>query len=233
VPELIVGGFLPFTTIDFPGRLAAVVFTQGCPWRCRYCQNGHLLPARAEGGLAWPEVVARIARRQGLLDGVVFSGGEPTLQPGLAAAVRTVRALGFEVGLHTAGAYPERLATVLPLVDWVGIDIKATRAGYPAVTRAGRQSGERAWESLRLVLASHLPYEVRTTVHPELIAPDALLALGQELADLGVTDYVLQACVAGRCLDPDLAPAPASPLLGAPLTTALAGLFPRFSVRRA
>jgi len=162
-----IGGFVPFTTIDYPGELAAVVFCQGCPWRCSYCHNPHLLDARSSGLLDWQAVIEVLEQRRGLLDAVVFSGGEPTLQSRLPEAMRQVKALGFKVGLHTAGCYPRRLARLLPLVDWVGLDIKDLPDHYPALT-AVPGSGERAWKSLELVRASGIPFEVRTTLGPHL-----------------------------------------------------------------
>ncbi len=224
-----IGGFTPLTTIDFPGRLAAVVFCQGCPWRCRYCQNAHLIPAAAEAPVAWEDVVRFLERRVGLLDGVVFSGGEPTLQAGLGDALRQVRTLGLATGLHTAGPYPDRLAAVLPLLDWVGLDVKAPASAYAALTAGGAPSGERAWESLSRLLASGVAYEVRTTVHPDLLTPEDLLSLSHELAAAGVTDYVLQECVDGHCLDPTLSrPSRIPEAVSGPLSR----LFPRFSIRR-
>ena len=129
-----VGGFVPFTLTDYPGALAAVVFCQGCPWRCGYCHNPHLIPARGDDEREFAPIVDWLGTRRGLLDAVVFSGGEPTAQAGLADAVAAVRALGFKVGLHTGGAYARRLADVLPQVDWIGFDVKAPRDGYAAVT---------------------------------------------------------------------------------------------------
>ena len=162
-----IGGFVPFTTIDYPGELAAVVFCQGCPWRCSYCHNPHLLDARSSELLDWQALLGVLERRRGLLDAVVFSGGEPTLQGGLPEAMRQVKALGFKVGLHTGGCYPRRLERVLPLVDWVGLDIKDLPHHYPALTGVPG-SGERAWESLELLRASGIPFEVRTTLGPHL-----------------------------------------------------------------
>lgn len=227
-----IGGLTPLTTIDFPGRLAAVVFCQGCPWRCGYCQNAHLIPPSAEKAVPWVDVLAFLERRRGLLEGVVFSGGEPTLQAGLPEALRQVRDLGFATGLHTAGPYPERLAAVLPLLDWVGFDVKAKAQAYPTLTAGGPASGERAWESLRRVLASGVACEVRTTVHPDLLPEAELLSLASTLAEAGVTDYALQECVTGRCLDPALCRPSRSARVSATLAAALAGLFPRFTVRR-
>ena len=119
--------------------------------------------------VAWSALEDLLARRRGLLDGVVFSGGEATRQIALGAAMARVRELGFGVGLHTAGPYPRRLEELLGagLVDWVGIDVKATPGNYEAV--AGRSgAGERAWESLGIVLAHpEVDHEVRLTVYPD------------------------------------------------------------------
>ncbi|MEK7361688.1 MAG: anaerobic ribonucleoside-triphosphate reductase activating protein, partial [Pseudomonadota bacterium] len=130
-----IGGLTPLSATDYPGELAAVVYCQGCPWRCGYCHNPHLLPGRAPGAIAWSEVLAFLGRRRGLLDAVVFSGGEPTAQPGLARAMRETKRLGYRIGLHSAGIYPRRFAEVLPLVDWVGFDAKAPfDAAYERIT---------------------------------------------------------------------------------------------------
>lgn len=186
-----VGGLQRWTSIDFPGRLAAVVFCQGCPWRCSYCQNPELLAARAGPQLAWEDVLAFLRGRQGLLDGVVFSGGEPLLQSALPAAMQQVRALGFEVGLHTGGMYPERLAEVLPLADWVGLDIKAPWQRMDAVT-ASRGSAARVMDSLLRLLLSGVDHECRTTWSSELFPIEELHTLTEELATLGVRRWRLQ-----------------------------------------
>ena len=193
IATLRVGGLTPLTSIDFPGRLAAVVYAQGCPWRCGYCHNPELLDAAAPTALDWPQVLAFLDKRRGLLDGVVFSGGEPTLQTALPAALAEVRAMGFETGLHTGGMYPERLSALLPLLDWVGLDIKGPLPHYDAITGAPG-SGDKAWESLRRLLASGVAYECRTTWHAGLFSAAELLALADDLAALGVTHWALQAC---------------------------------------
>jgi len=156
-----VGGLTRLSATDFPGRLAAVVFCQGCAWRCGYCHNPELQPRRGREEIPWPEVLAFLERRRGLLDAVVFSGGEPTQQPGLAAAMREVKAMGFLVGLHTAGIVPRRLAEVLPLLDWVGMDVKAPFAEHERVTGT-RGSARRARASRELILASGIACEFHT-----------------------------------------------------------------------
>lgn len=204
--HLRVGGLTPLTTIDYPGELAAVVFCQGCPWRCDYCHNEHLWAPHGDNEVPWVDVLAFLARRRSLLDAVVFSGGEPTLQSALADAIAEVRSLGFRVGLHTAGPYPQRLARVLPLVDWVGLDIKADRDDYPELTGLPR-SGEQAWRSLELLLASGVPHEVRVTVDDRHLPAERLDDLLGRLRTAGVGRVALQPCrdAAGRaCTSPTL-----------------------------
>ncbi|MEO8719059.1 MAG: anaerobic ribonucleoside-triphosphate reductase activating protein [Burkholderiales bacterium] len=159
-----VGGLTRLSASDYPGKLAAVVFCQGCAWRCGYCHNPELQPARAAHEVPWAAVIAFLERRRGLLDAVVFSGGEPTQQPDLAAAMREVKAMGFLVGLHTAGIVPRRLAAVLPLVDWVAMDAKAPFADHERVTRV-RGSGARARRSAALIRASGVACEFHTLAH--------------------------------------------------------------------
>jgi pyruvate formate lyase activating enzyme len=205
-----------------------VVYCQGCPWRCGYCHNPHLLPGRGTADIAWSEVLAFLQRRRGLLDAVVFSGGEPTAQPWLAAAMRDAKALGYRIGLHSAGIYPRRFAEVLPLADWVGFDAKAPfDAAYERITGV-RASGEVALESAKALLASGVDCEFRTTWHPGFLSSAELERLTRTLADLGVCRYVLQEFRASGCFAfrPEGAPVAAD-------LDALARRFARFSLRRA
>ena len=156
-----VGGLTPLSASDYPDRLAAVVFCQGCAWRCTYCHNPELLDFSGKPLLPWPEVLAFLEKRRGLLDAVVFSGGEPTLQRSLPEAMREVKELGYLVGLHTAGVVPRRLAEVLPLLDWVAMDLKADWEHHHGVTGV-RGSAKPARESLSLILASGVASEFHT-----------------------------------------------------------------------
>jgi pyruvate formate lyase activating enzyme len=198
-----VGGFVPFTSTDYPGALAAVVFCQGCPWRCGYCHNRHLVPARGAVERDFDSILDWLESRRGLLDAVVFSGGEPTAQAALGEAIAETRARGFRIGVHTAGAYPRRLAELLQHVDWVGIDVKAPLAGYETVT-GGAQSGTAAWTSLDCVLAAGTSHEVRTTVHPTLTPVASMERLARELAARGIARWVLQPFRPTGCANADL-----------------------------
>ncbi|MDR2565457.1 MAG: anaerobic ribonucleoside-triphosphate reductase activating protein [Bifidobacteriaceae bacterium] len=161
---LAIGGLSKLSTCDWPGKLAATVFLQGCPWNCLYCHNPDLIDPRAPGSLDWADVLAFLRGRVGLLDAVVFSGGEATRQE-LGPAIAQVRELGFLVGLHTSGAYPRRLAALLDKVDWVGFDVKALPDNLPQVTGVAASAAAMA-ESLRLLLASGVDCQVRTTWGP-------------------------------------------------------------------
>ncbi|HOP17675.1 MAG TPA: anaerobic ribonucleoside-triphosphate reductase activating protein [Gammaproteobacteria bacterium] len=209
--RLRVGGVTPLTTIDYPGELAAVVFCQGCPWRCRYCHNADLIHAVGDAPTTWKDVLTFLRRRRGLLDAVVFSGGEPTAQRALPDAVRQVRELGYKVGLHSAGCYPGRLARVLGLVDWVGLDIKALPEDYPALTGVP-DSGVRAFESLAYLQESGVAFEVRITVHATLLPRTRLECLLNRLEKSGVRCVMLQRCRDERMLDTSLGINPAPSL---------------------
>lgn len=189
--DLQIAGLVRLSTCDWPGRLVATVFLQGCPLACTYCHNPTLLDPRAPGSVPWQSVRDLLARRRGMLDGVVFSGGEPTRQPGLSAAMREVRENGFGVGLHTAGPYPQRFAQVLPLCDWVGLDIKAPARLYGAVTGVPT-SAEKAFACLRLALDSDVELQVRTTVDPSTLSEHDVAELTASLHELGVREHVLQ-----------------------------------------
>jgi pyruvate formate lyase activating enzyme len=189
--DLRVRGLARLSTCDWPGQLAATLFCQGCAWTCTYCHNPHLQPAHADEHIDWADLFAFLESRRSLLDAVVFSGGEPLLQPALHEAIQAVKDLGFRIGLHTSGMFHERFQAVLPLLDWVGFDVKAPWASYAALT-GSPSSAAQTLKSLQMLLASGTACEVRTTLHPSLLSPAELLQLRDELLSLGVTHYAVQ-----------------------------------------
>jgi pyruvate formate lyase activating enzyme len=189
--DLQIAGLVSLSTCDWPGKLVATVFLQGCPLVCTYCHNPELLDPRTPGTVTWQQVCELLTKRHGLLDGVVFSGGEPTRQAGLAPAMREVRARGFGVGLHTAGPYPKRFAEVLPLCDWVGLAIKAPEKLYGAVTGV-QSAAAKAFACLRVALDSPVDLQVRTTVDPMIMSDDDVAGLTGILSHLGVREHVIQ-----------------------------------------
>lgn len=185
-----IGGLVPFSTVDWPGQLAAVVFISGCPWRCHYCHNVELQTRIAR--YDWRETRDFLQTRRGLLDAVVFSGGEPLSEPRLPSLIRDVQRMGYRVGLHTAGIYPLRLADVMRYLDWVGLDIKADADGYDDIT--GRRDSQRpALACLTQLLSAGKEFECRITWRPDWLSEPRLLTLAAELARRGVQRFAVQA----------------------------------------
>jgi len=179
-----VAGLVKLSTTDWPGKLVAVVFLQGCPWRCTYCHNKDILDPRSPSKMPWQDVLDFLAKRRGLLDGVVFSGGEPLLSAALSDAIQNVAEYGFEIGLHTGGAWPRKLSALLAddMFDWVGLDIKHLESHYDKVTGVAA-SGRAAYRSLEAVVQSGVNHEVRTTVSPTVHTRGDVQTLIEHLAD--------------------------------------------------
>ncbi|GHT94441.1 anaerobic ribonucleoside-triphosphate reductase activating protein [Alphaproteobacteria bacterium] len=189
---LFVGGLVPTTTVDYPGHISAVVFLQGCPWRCVYCHNKHLQSILPSESLPWEDVLELLKTRAKFIEAVVFSGGEPLAQSMLPRAIADVKETGLLVGLHTAGADPGMLARVMRSVDWIGFDVKRSFDDYHLITGV-KNSGKLAIESLKIVIESDIDFEVRITVH-ESIETDSLLDTLKKLSNMGVKTVVLQKC---------------------------------------
>ena len=174
-----IGGLLKFSLIDYPGKISAVVFTQGCNYRCPFCHNPALvLPELFKEPLDVGEVLLFLEKRRTQLQGVVVTGGEPTIQPGLAAFMRQVRQMGFLVKLDTNGSNPDVLDKILTegLADFVAMDIKSSPAGYAKA--AGVAVDMRVLErSVALVKASGVRYMFRTTAVRQFVTPADMLAI--------------------------------------------------------
>ncbi len=186
-----VAGLVPFTTIDYPGCLAAVVFFKGCPLKCPFCHNPNLQENDGKGEMKWADVLSFLSKRQGKLDAVVLSGGEPLMQPDIVDLARQVKELGFKVGIHTSGVYPEKLRQMVTYIDWVGLDIKAPWDKYDNV--CGRsQMADKVKESLSFLLEQGIAFETRTTCDPDCLVPEDVWAIAKELKADGVKTYALQ-----------------------------------------
>ncbi|MDJ0652036.1 MAG: anaerobic ribonucleoside-triphosphate reductase activating protein [Simkaniaceae bacterium] len=228
-----VGGFLPFSMGDYPLHLSAVIFCQGCHWRCRYCHNPGLQPLsqpKKDANSEWAKVMAFLRTRQNLLEAVVFSGGEPLLQPSLISALRAVKKLGFKIGLHTNGTSPSHFEKVLRYLDWVGLDIKAPLEHYSKITGVPK-SGDSVWHCLKLLLKAKIPYECRTTVHPQLHSPEDMRKIMEQLHQMGVHHYVIQQFRNEGCNDEKLIRKEPRLTIDSTLIGPLGNLFKTFSIR--
>ena len=188
-----IGGIEKFSIVDFPNRMAAVVFMQGCPWRCPFCHNTHLQDVNGQTNIVWYKFIDFLKQRKGILDAVVFSGGEPLVQKGLKEAIMEVRDLGYEIGLHTGGYSPQHFMEVLPLTDWVGFDIKAPfeEKKYKEIT-GGAADIEKVKESLNILCDSGKSFECRTTCDPRFLTIEDIYKIADTLKTMGVKEYYLQ-----------------------------------------
>ena len=159
-------GLQKTTLLDFPGRVAATLFTGGCNFRCPFCHNSGLLSGDAEAAYSVREILQFLEKRKRILEGVCITGGEPTLQPDLEDFIRDIRSLGLAVKLDTNGYRPDVLKVLCQkgLLDYAAMDIKAGRDRYETAAGVCGLDMKRIDESIRFLLEGHLPYELRTTV---------------------------------------------------------------------
>lgn len=188
------GGLQKMTLLDFPGRVACTVFTVGCNFRCPFCHNSSLVVGPEVPQLPQDDFFAFLKKRQGLLDGVAITGGEPLLHPDMPEFLEKIRALGYAVKLDTNGAFPDRLQEILAagLADYVAMDVKNSKEKYElTVGVAGILP--RVEKSMALLREGKIPFEFRTTLVDELHEPADFAAIGQWIA--GTERYFIQGFV--------------------------------------
>ncbi|HDP36094.1 MAG TPA: anaerobic ribonucleoside-triphosphate reductase activating protein [Candidatus Hydrogenedentes bacterium] len=199
------GGFQPFTLSDYPGHVAAIVFTQGCNFKCPFCHNGDLLSfAPSEKALYPEEEILRVLKqRQGKLEGLVISGGEPTVQPDLPRFAATVKTLGYKIKLDTNGSNPDMLSRLIAdrLLDYIAMDIKAPLARYSRLSGVSVSTRD-IEKSIALIAGAKLPHHFRTTAVTPLLSPADMQAV-RELAPPG-SELVVQPFHPENALDPSL-----------------------------
>ena len=199
-------GIQPFTLLDFPGKIACITFTPGCNFRCGYCHNPEfVLPEKLreiKDSFIDEEVFfSFLKKRQGLLDGVVVSGGEPTMMYDLISFMEKIKALGFLVKLDTNGNKPEVLREAIEkkVIDYVAMDIKTTPAKYKELV-GGLAQEERLQESIALLKTNIVPYEFRTTLVKEIHTSAILEEMAKTIS--GAPKLYLQTFRPDHVLDP-------------------------------
>lgn len=189
-----IAGFVKTSFVDYPGKIAAVVFTQGCNLRCGYCHNAGLLAADDTSNSILPEEIFEfLAKRKGMIDGVVISGGEPTLQEDLRVFIEELKDIKLLVKLDTNGTNPDILRTLIQceLLDFIALDLKAPLSKYARITGANELELAAIRESVEVIKTSGLAHEFRTTFCPELEADDIpCIILDFEIG----SNYVVQSC---------------------------------------
>ncbi len=197
---MILGGYQKLTLIDYPGHIATTVFTVGCSFRCPFCHNPELVVethcnASLHGGME-KEFFAFLKKRQGKLDGVCITGGEPTIQPDIIPFIRKIKKMGFAVKLDSNGTRPDVLKKIIDekLVDYIAMDIKSNLENYDKMigveARFIAPMLDRVKLSVDLIMHSRVPYEFRTTVVPGLHTEKDFLKIAKWIT--GARAYYLQ-----------------------------------------
>ena len=188
---MIIGGIQKFSLIDYPEKISAVIFTQGCNFRCSYCHNSQLLPFAEDFLIEESSVLSFLKSRTGKLDAVVISGGEPCLQKDLPELIQKIKGLGFAVKLDTNGSYPEVLQGLINdnLLDYIAMDIKSPFYKYESIIKY-KINPDNILKSIDIIKNSGVNYEFRTTVLKTQLAENDFIEIGK-LID-GAKKYYLQ-----------------------------------------
>lgn len=189
-----IAGYVKTSFVDYPGKIASVVFTQGCNLRCGYCHNFRLIEEKdASTGIQPKEVFAFLSKRKGMIDAVVVSGGEPTLQKNLHVFIEELKAMSLLVKLDTNGTNPDVLRALIDdeLLDFIAMDLKAPLSKYERITGTSQLELSSIGESVDVIKNSRLAHEFRTTLCPELETDDIRsIILDFDIA----SNYVVQSC---------------------------------------
>lgn len=195
-------GFLPSTLIDWPGKVAAILFTYGCNFRCPFCHNPELVLENSDEDLDLEEILKFLRERKKWIDGVVITGGEPTLWPDLPLLIQILKKEGFLVKLDTNGTNPSLLSSLLDekLIDYVAMDIKGPLERYPEITRRDVKE-EDILSSINLIMKSGIDYEFRTTILPYFHKKEDIEKIGKLIK--GAKKFYLQQFYPTKTLDPN------------------------------
>ena len=199
---MIIAGFQKNSFVDYPGQIASVIFSVGCNMDCWYCHNHGIVP---DPNLSMESILDFLKSRKGMIDGVVFTGGEALLQSDLEQAIQKVKELGFLVKLDTNGLLPDKLKSLLDkgIVDYVAMDIKAPFEKYPQITQVDCDI-DAIQKSIEIIMNSGTDYEFRTTMSPDLFVED-IRAIAKSIS--GAKRYAIQQ-YRQKCYDKNLEQAP-------------------------
>jgi pyruvate formate lyase activating enzyme len=207
-----IAGLQKTSLIDYPGLVSCVIFLTGCNFACPYCHNPELARGRlpAGGGMALADLAAFLQARQGFLDAVVITGGEPTLSADLVDISRAIKSMGYRLKLDTNGSRPGVLARLLDagLVDYLAMDLKTLPEEY-APHLSPRPCAQALIDSIRIIQTSGLPHEFRTTCVRPFVDVERIAAMARCITDAPL--YALQALQTESLLNPDFFPAPPEP----------------------
>lgn len=198
-----IGGFQPFSVIDYPDKTCAIIFSAGCNLRCPFCHNRELvLPDEYPEEVDFNDILAKLDRRRGLIDAVEFTGGEPLIHNDILDHIKTVKRMGFLVKLDTNGSLPDALIKVIPYVDYVAMDIKASLDKYKEATSVSNLDLSSIKDSIDMIKIAGKDYEFRTTLMKNFVENDEdIIQIGNLIRD--AKHYYIQRPQAQNMLDPN------------------------------
>jgi pyruvate formate lyase activating enzyme len=199
------GGIQGTTLIDFPDRVATVLFTVGCNLRCPYCYNWRLVINHQGPCLSGNDAIQFLESRKRFVDSVVITGGEPTIQEDLASFIQELHKRGFKTKLDTNGFYPEILEKCLPFLDYVALDVKTSPERYKSVGASDIKGLQR---TIVLLKKGKVDYEFRNTAVPTIVDEPSIAEIGELVR--GAKRFIFQQFVPGDTLDKALNPKPYS-----------------------
>ena len=190
-------GFQKTSLIDYPDRVASVLFTAGCNLRCPYCHNGDLVEGYTGPFQEGEDIIEVLLERKRYVDSIVVTGGEPTMDPGLPAFIGRLRGLGFDVKLDTNGLKPDALRECLPYLNFVAMDVKTSLENYASL---GTEDTAPILESIKLIMDSGLDYEFRCTAVPGFVETETIQKMGEMVR--GAKRFVFQQYKPEKTLNP-------------------------------
>jgi pyruvate formate lyase activating enzyme len=210
-----IGGLVTCSLIDYPGELAAVVFTKGCNLRCRYCHNPELCSMEKTGPISFDTLRVFLSSRQRRLTAVVVTGGEPTLHQDLPILLRMARSFGFLVKVDTNGMLPKKVRDLIfmGLMDYAAVDLKVSPGASSLWLTGAEAQGESALLTLSCIVDGGVPCEARTTVIDGLHDAVGLEHMAHCLASVGIKKWRLQPVEGTRVLDTSISFAPPDPVM--------------------
>ncbi|MDA0208300.1 MAG: anaerobic ribonucleoside-triphosphate reductase activating protein [bacterium] len=200
-----IAGYQPLTLIDYPGHVASIIFTQGCPFRCVYCHNPELIPSTGENELSEESILEQIKRDSSMLDGVVVTGGEPTTHPDLPNFLRKIKDLGLKVKLDTNGVNPRLIERCLQLevVDFFAMDVKHRWEKYnDVIGETPDIAVENCRKTFEIIQDGGIDHEFRTTIYSTLHNEDDVISIAGYLRPGEA--YALQQVRYEKTLSPNL-----------------------------
>ena len=203
---MIIQGLQKLTLLDYPGKVACTIFTAGCNFRCPFCHNASLvIDTSANETIPEEEIFRFLTKRQGILDGVCISGGEPLIQDGIEEFIRQIKEMGYDVKLDTNGSFPDKLIRLVEagLIDYVAMDIKNSQEHYGRTIGIEDYDIRDVHRSVKYLMSGKVPYEFRTTVVREFHQRSDFASIGRWIR--GAREYYLQQFVdSGDLIRPGL-----------------------------